>query len=121
MKWEFDNDRPIYVQLVENLKLAIITDVYKKGERMPSVRDLAMETKVNPNTMQKALSELETSGLVVAQRTSGRFVTESDTLIEECKNAFATQQTKKYLMSMRKLGLSKEEMISYLKREEIQK
>lgn len=121
MKWEFDNDRPIYVQLVENLKLAIISGIYKKGERMPSVRDLALETKVNPNTMQKALTELEASGLVETQRTSGRFVTENDSQIIACKNALATTQTQKYLTSMHKLGLSKEEVVAYLKREEIQK
>lgn len=118
MNWEFDNDRPIYIQLVENLKLRIITGIYQKGEKMPSVRDLALESKVNPNTMQKALSELENSGLVVTQRTSGRFVTKEDTRIQACKEALAKELTAKYLVSMKKLGLSKEEIVSYLKGEE---
>ena len=70
MPWELDNDRPIYLQLMERIQQDIVSGIYKPGDRLPSVRDLAVEAAVNPNTMQKALSELERSGLVYSQRTS---------------------------------------------------
>ena len=69
MPWELDNDRPIYLQLMERIQQDIVSGIYKPGDRLPSVRDLAVEAAVNPNTMQKALSELERSGLVYSQRT----------------------------------------------------
>ena len=76
MPWDLDNERPIYLQLMERIQQDIVSGVYKPGEKIPSVRDLALDAAVNPNTMQKALSELERSGLVYSQRTSGRFITE---------------------------------------------
>ena len=83
MPWELDNDRPIYLQLMERIQQDIVSGIYKPGDRLPSVRDLAVEAAVNPNTMQKALSELERSGLVYSQRTSGRFITEDTRLLDE--------------------------------------
>ena len=71
MAWQFEHDRPIYTQLLEQIRMLIISGVYPIGSRLPSVRDLAAEAAVNPNTMQKALSELERSGLIYSQRTSG--------------------------------------------------
>ena len=85
MPWELDNDRPIYLQLMERIQRDIISGVYKPGDKLPSVRDLAVEAAVNPNTMQKALSELERSGLVYAQRTSGRFITEDEAMLKKMK------------------------------------
>ena len=85
MPWELDNDRPIYLQLMERIQQDIVSGIYKPGDRLPSVRDLAVEAAVNPNTMQKALSELERSGLVYSQRTSGRFITEDTQLLDEMK------------------------------------
>ena len=85
MPWELDNDRPIYLQLMERIQQDIVSGIYKPGDRLPSVRDLAVEAAVNPNTMQKALSELERSGLVYSQRTSGRFITEDTRLLDEMK------------------------------------
>ena len=76
MKWQFKNDAPIYTQLIEQIKVGIVTNVFPPGERLPSVRDLAAEAGVNPNTMQRAMAELERQGLVYSQRTSGRMVTE---------------------------------------------
>ena len=77
MPWDLDDDRPIYLQLMERIQQDIISGIYKPGDKIPSVRDLALDAAVNPNTMQKALSELERSGLVYSQRTSGRFITEA--------------------------------------------
>lgn len=115
MKFKFDNDRPIYIQLVEQLKLTIISGKIKPGEKLLSVRDLAIETKVNPNTMQKALTELETLNLIYTERTNGKFVTKDENLIEHYKNSYAEELTSKYLNNMNNLGYKKEEIISILK------
>lgn len=118
MNWSFDNDRPIYKQLVEQLEIAIITGIYKSGDKLPSVRDLALETKVNPNTMQKALQALETLGLVNTQRTSGRYITNDQSLLDAVKQDMAQQNVHSFLLGMRKLGITEEEAIAYIKREE---
>ena len=85
MAWALNNDRPIYLQLMERIQTDIVSGKYKPGEKLPSVRELALDAAVNPNTMQKALSELERIGLVYSQRTSGRFITEDDTMLKELK------------------------------------
>ena len=90
MEWTFRNDLPIYSQLVEQIKLGIVSGAYVPGERLSSVRDLATDAGVNPNTMQRALQELEREGLVFSQRTSGRFVTEDVALIDSAKRAIAS-------------------------------
>lgn len=78
MEYNFDNERPIYIQLVEMLKIEIISGRIKSGEKLPSVRDFAMKAKVNPNTMQKALSELERENLIYTERTNGKYVTDDE-------------------------------------------
>ena len=75
MEWQFRNDSPIYTQLTQRLTQAIVAGEFRPGERLPSVRELAVEAGVNPNTVQRALSELERDGLVFSQRTAGRVVT----------------------------------------------
>jgi DNA-binding transcriptional regulator YhcF (GntR family) len=85
MNWCFQSDRPIYIQLKEQLELNIISGAYPPGMKLPSVRDMASEASVNPNTLQKALSELEREGLVYTQRTSGRYVTEDEKMIMQAK------------------------------------
>ena len=85
MDYIFDNERPIYIQLVEKLRLEIVSGKLKQGERLPSVRELALIARVNPNTMQKALVELENEGLVYTERTNGKFVTTDIKLIEKVK------------------------------------
>ena len=94
MDWNFRNDLPIYSQLVDQIKLAIVTGVFPPGERLSSVRDMAMEAGVNPNTLQRALQSLEQQGLVYSQRTAGRFVTEDVRVIDGCKRALAQAQLK---------------------------
>lgn len=114
MTWQFTDDRPIYTQLMEQIKLKIICGEYKAGEKLPSVRDLASEAAVNPNTMQKALSELERSDLVFSQRTSGRFITEDSKMIEDMRKDLAKEQIEKFLYNMKKIGFSKEETINLI-------
>ena len=92
MKFEFDNKIPIYIQLVEQLKNHIISGNLKPGERLPWVRDLAMQTKVNPNTMQKALVELEELSLIYTERTNGKYVTTDTSLINKYKEEHGKQE-----------------------------
>ncbi len=117
MDWNFRNDLPIYSQLVEKIKLAIISGTLPPGARLNSVRDLAMEAGVNPNTMQRALAELEREGLVFSQRTAGRFVTEDITMIDSAKKNLAQSQIESFLAAMRELGYDREGIIALLKEE----
>ena len=114
MPWNLQSDRPIYIQLLENIELQIISGKYAPGEKLPSVRDLAIEASVNPNTMQKALSELERMGLVYAKRTAGRFITEDTDMIKKLKNSFAETHIKEFFEKMKMLGFEKEEILSLI-------
>jgi len=110
----FDNERPIYVQLVEKIRLEIISGKLKSGERIPSVRELALTARVNPNTMQKALVELENEGLVYTERTNGKFVTENKDLIEKVKKELAKEKINNYLNDMNNIGITYEQAVKYL-------
>ena len=114
MDWKFRTDQPIYSQLVEQIKLAIVSGVFAPGMRMASVRDMAAEAGVNPNTLQRALQELERQGLVYSQRTNGRFVTEDTNVIEESKRALAQGQLAAFLDAMKQLGYERAEIIALL-------
>ena len=114
MDYIFDNERPIYVQLVEQLRVKIISRELKTGERLPSVRELALTARVNPNTMQKALAQLEDEGLVYTERTNGKFVTNNEELIEKLKKELAEEKVKKYLADMKSIGINYEQSIKYL-------
>jgi len=111
MSWNFNDERPIYLQLMEQIQLRIVSGIYKVGEKLPSVREMASDASVNPNTMQKALSELERTGLVYTQRTSGRFITEDSNMIKDIRNGLAKEQIEKFLYNMEKIGYTKQETI----------
>ena len=115
MNYSFDNERPIYIQLVEKLMIEIVSGKLKPGERIPSVRELALALKVNPNTLQKALSELETEGLIFTERTNGKFVTENSKLIENKKKEMAKKVVSKYISDMKNIGIDFNEATKYLK------
>lgn len=115
MRFEFDNNIPIYIQLVEQLKIYIISGKIKSGDRLPSVRELALQTKVNPNTMQKALVELEELSLIYTERTNGKFVTTNQSLIDKYKKEYADELSNKYFSSMESIGFNKPEAVEYLK------
>ena len=119
MKWQFSNDAPIYSQLIEQVKVGIVSGAFPPGERLPSVRDLAVEAGVNPNTMQRALTELERDGLVYSQRTAGRFVTEDTEMIRTAKEELAQRQIKSFLTAMLRLGYEKAEILSLVDRENV--
>ena len=114
MEYIFDNERPIYLQLVEKLRIEIVSGKIKQGERLPSVRELALIARVNPNTMQKALVELENQGLVYTERTNGKFVTEDKKLIEKVKEELAKEKVNNYLKDMKNIGIDTSEAIKYL-------
>ena len=114
MAWQMNSDRPIYTQILEVIQYQIVAGRYQPGERLPSVRDLASEAGVNPNTMQRAFAELERNGLVMAQRTSGRVVTENMEMISEVRNKLAREQIREFIDKMKKLGFEKKEILSLL-------
>lgn len=115
MDWSFDSRLPIYIQIVEQLKLAVVSGEYVPGERLPSVRELASGAGVNPNTMQKALAELEGTGLVYSSRTSGRFVSDNAELIAAAKNELARKNILSFLSGMDRIGINLNESIELLK------
>ena len=115
MAWELNNDRPIYAQIVEILQLRIVSGFYPAGEKLPSVRELAAEAGVNPNTMQKAFMELERSGLITTMRTSGRVVTEDEDMIREVKETIAIAEIENFFKKMREIGFSQEQTMELAK------
>ena len=106
----FNNSVPIYLQIVSEIKKQIVSGKLIPGERIPSVRELALTYKVNPNTMQKALIELEENGLIKTERTNGKFVTEDENIINKIKNDYADNLTQNYLSEMISLGITKQEI-----------
>lgn len=115
MDWTFNNDMPIYTQLVDKIKLSIVSGQLPPGEKMSTVRELAAEAKVNPNTMQRAFQELEREGLVFSQRSSGRFVTEDMEAIMKAKRDMAQEYIRSFIETMEKLGYKGEEIISLIR------
>ena len=114
MDYIFDNDRPIYIQLVELIRTDIVSGKYEKGSKLPSVRELALTMKVNPNTMQKALVELENEKLIYTERTNGKYVTEDEKKLEKIKKHLAQEKVNNYLNSMKSIGINYEDAIRYL-------
>lgn len=114
MSISFSNDRPIYLQIVEFMKMDIISGKYKQGEKLPSVRELAAVYKVNPNTMQRAFAELENIQLVYTERTNGRFVAKDKEVMENIKKQIATTKVKEFLHYMNSLGIDDKEIINYV-------
>lgn len=115
MPWNLDSDRPIFIQIIEKIQMDIICGIYQPGDKLPSVRELAQTASVNPNTMQKALSELERTSLVYSQRTSGRFITEDKAMIEQLKSKLAKEIISEFLESMNRLGIQREEALLLMK------
>lgn len=114
MPWNLDDNRPIYLQLMERIQQDIISGVYGPGDKLPSVRELALEASVNPNTMQKALSELERSGLVHSQRTSGRYITRDEQMLKQLKHDLAFQHIQEFMEKMKQLGFAEVEIFQLL-------
>ena len=118
MPWTFSGDRPIYTQLVERLQMLIVTGENPPGAKLKSVRDLASEAAVNPNTMQRALAELENTGLIYTQRTAGRFVTEDGEKIAALREQMGREKVRRFLAEMRELGYERAEAAALVELEE---
>ncbi len=114
MAWNMDSSKPIYVQLVEQISMRIVSGYYAPGMWLPTVRDLAAQVAVNPNTVQKAFAELEKSGLVTVQRTNGRTVTENTELIERMREKMAHSQVENFAKQMKDLGYTKEQIMVFM-------
>ena len=114
MDYNFTADKPIYLQIMDVFRTSIVSGELKPGDRVASVRDLALQAKVNPNTMQKALSELEREGLVVSERTTGRFITGDNKLIETLKKDLVKTEMDAFLEKMESLNISTEFILQYL-------
>jgi len=111
MAWDLKPDQPIYTQLIEKIQLRIISGEYPPGSNLPSVRDLANEASVNPNTMQRALAKLEEEGLIMTHRTKGRTVTEDSDIIKQAKNKLVRAHISEFLKKMQLMGFDKDEVL----------
>ena len=114
MQWKLSDDRPIYVQLLETITAAIASGTLAAGSRLPSVREMAAQAGVNPNTMQRALAELERDGLLYSQRTAGRFVTDQSDRITQKRKELAMQQIRIFLSSMKEMGYTSEQTLNLI-------
>ena len=114
MQWKLSDDRPIYVQLMETITAAIASGTLAAGSRLPSVREMAAQAGVNPNTMQRALAELERDGLLYSQRTAGRFVTDQSDRITQKRKERAMQQIRIFLSSMKEMGYTSEQTLNLI-------
>lgn len=114
MGFDFDNDLPIYLQIIEHIKAMIVSGEYKKGEKIPSVRELSLFFEVNPNTIQKSLAELENIGLIRTDRTNGKFVTECDDIIQESKMKTIDDVINEFFEKMEKLGFDRHQTMKIL-------
>ena len=112
---DFNSSVPIYLQLMNDIKLQIVSGQLQPGEKIASVRDFAMHYAVNPNTMQKALSELERENLLFSQRTSGRFVTIDGQIIGSLRQSMATEHVSALVSALKGMGYSDEEIIGLIK------
>lgn len=117
MNWKFDNSIPIYTQLVDRFRQAIVSGEFSSGDKLPAVRDISAQAGVNPNTMQRAFQELERLGLVYTLRSSGRYVTEDISVIDRTKEAMAEEHVLKFLGAMKSLGFRKEQIIDLIDRD----
>lgn len=114
MLWELTNDRPLYIQLIEHIKLLILSGEYEPGQQFPSVRELAMNANVNPNTMQRALSELERDGLLINERTNGRRITNDASMIQSMREDLAVSKLGQLKKELIQLGFNGEDQLVFI-------
>ena len=117
MSWKFSPDRPVYVQVAERMRNLIISGQYPPGGQIPSVRQIALDAAVNPNTVQRSVAELESEGLIVSRGTVGNFVTDDEGTISLCKKSRAGALVDEFIKSAAELSISKEELIQLIKEE----
>lgn len=114
---DFNKNTPIYIQIEDQIKLDIITNKYKPGEKIKSVREFALELKINPNTINRALLELEEQGLIITQRTNGKYITENKKIIEKEKNKLINKKLEEFISDMKELEIDKNKIIEMIEKE----
>ncbi len=114
MAWKFTSEKPVYIQIAERITKSVLAGEFKPGEQIPSVRQLALDAAVNPNTVQHAFTELENSGLIVSKGTVGRYVTENTEVIELCRMQLAKNLAKEFTVNMTQLSITKEQAIALI-------
>ena len=119
MEWNLSGDRPIYLQLCEQITLHLVSGAWPPGGRLPSVRELAVDAGVNPNTMQRALAQLENEGLIITHRTAGRMVTEDAAALDRVRERLAQTKIEEYISGMATLGYGTADAIALLQRKEL--
>ena len=117
MAWSFSSDKAVYLQISERITKAVLSGKYAPGEQIPTVRQLALEAAVNPNTVQRAFSELENQGIIISKGTVGRYVTDDSLVLERCRKAEAKALIESFAKNAKELGVSKEEIFEILKEE----
>lgn len=116
MTWNLDSSKPIYMQIIEHIQMEILSGVYLPGDKLASVRDMAAKAGVNPNTMQRALAELEREGFLYSVRTSGRFITEDESRIEDMKERVAENEIREFMSKMKLLGFDYKMIIQLIEK-----
>ncbi len=114
MAWKFSSDKPVYLQISDRIVKKVLSGEYKAGEQIPSVRQIALEAAVNPNTVQHAFSELENEGLIISKGTLGRFVTEDEQIVAMCRRKMAEQLVRDFSKNMKQLSISREDAINMI-------
>lgn len=114
MAWHFSSDKPVYLQISERLTKSVLSGEYQPGEQIPTVRQLALEAAVNPNTVQHAFAELEKEGVIISKGTSGRFVTDDVQIIELSRKTLAEKIVKEFVKNTKALSLTKEQVIAII-------
>ena len=117
MAWSFSSDKPVYLQIADRITKSVLSGDFRAGEQIPTVRQLALEAAVNPNTVQRAFSELEHKGLIISKGTTGRYVTEDVQVIKNCQNKMAEQIVMDFINDMEQLSISTEQAIAMIKGE----
>lgn len=118
MDFEFNDTVPIYIQLIDKFKIAIATNCFKAGEKIPSVREFSMNMRVNPNTIQRALNELEKDGFIYTKRTLGKFIVEDENVLKALKSTIAHEKIDSFVGSMQELNYNKMDIIKMIKESE---
>lgn len=119
MAWSFTSGRPVYLQIAERIIKSVLSGEYPTGAQIPSVRQLAMEAAVNPNTVQHAFAELENEGIIISKGTLGRFVTEDTQIVENCRQKMAHRLVLNFVENIEQLSITKEQAITMI--EEVMK
>ena len=115
MAWSFSSDRPVYLQIADRITKSVLSGEYVAGQQIPTVRQLALEAAVNPNTVQHAFTELEHDGIIISKGTLGRYVTEDTETIEVCRKKMAWQLVRHFIQNIEQLSISSDEAIAMIK------